>query len=450
MNPGLDYTILLPNPLDCSTFYSCSGGVPILMFCPPGLLFNDKLDVCDWPQNVDCIPVPGGGYNMGCKSCLAGNYACTFHHVEHDGGVGDGYNPNCYFCVRGKKACITHGVTTAEEVVVEGEGKCSKCDRSPCFCCRDCKEFQCICKTGDGDGPEPEDPGIIGVVPGGGGDDITPKPEEDEESDEEVKVTLKVPAQAELMSSYSITVTVTPESTVVNNVDIYFHYDIEDSEPLYSGESLTYTRTAIKPGYWKVKAVVQTPDGEYSSVVKEVSEVYPGKETILTHVRSEFDALWQQTKTFATNNKSTHTVQEFGGWVWLDTSTGVYSVESRNDVETTPIALTQDNVDNNGNITVFTHLTRPRDDYRNSIEPTKGGKFYVACFHTHFPICYAAIELSRTGGPTNPIDYDSANYFNVPGFVYDYTRYIERDHDIEAAAKPWSFGLNRRKLERLF
>ncbi len=47
-------TVLLPNPADCASFFSCSQGVAILMHCPDGLYFNAELDVCDWPQNVDC------------------------------------------------------------------------------------------------------------------------------------------------------------------------------------------------------------------------------------------------------------------------------------------------------------------------------------------------------------------------------------------------------------
>ncbi len=48
-------TFLLPNPANCSTFYSCSDGVPILMHCPDGLHFNAELDVCDWPENAGCM-----------------------------------------------------------------------------------------------------------------------------------------------------------------------------------------------------------------------------------------------------------------------------------------------------------------------------------------------------------------------------------------------------------
>jgi hypothetical protein len=52
----LDYTVLLPHPTDCSRFYSCSNGVPIEMYCPEGLNFNDQLQVCDWPENANCVP----------------------------------------------------------------------------------------------------------------------------------------------------------------------------------------------------------------------------------------------------------------------------------------------------------------------------------------------------------------------------------------------------------
>ncbi len=52
----LDHTVLLPVPGRCGCYYSCSNGVPILMCCPDGLWFNDELDVCDWPQNTNCLP----------------------------------------------------------------------------------------------------------------------------------------------------------------------------------------------------------------------------------------------------------------------------------------------------------------------------------------------------------------------------------------------------------
>ena len=55
--PGpLEYTVLLPNPTDCSSFFSCSNGIPVLFQCPGGLHFNNELQTCDWPDNANCVP----------------------------------------------------------------------------------------------------------------------------------------------------------------------------------------------------------------------------------------------------------------------------------------------------------------------------------------------------------------------------------------------------------
>ena len=59
---SLGYIVLLPAE-ECSDFYSCSNGVPILMHCPDGLHFNAELDVCTWPQDAGC--------EDGCNYCGA-------------------------------------------------------------------------------------------------------------------------------------------------------------------------------------------------------------------------------------------------------------------------------------------------------------------------------------------------------------------------------------------
>ncbi|XP_012245622.1 peritrophin-1 isoform X1 [Bombus impatiens] len=46
------HDIFLPNPDDCSTFYQCDRGEPLLMQCNEGLEFNPKLKVCDWPRKT--------------------------------------------------------------------------------------------------------------------------------------------------------------------------------------------------------------------------------------------------------------------------------------------------------------------------------------------------------------------------------------------------------------
>ncbi|CAL1689397.1 unnamed protein product [Lasius platythorax] len=39
---------------NCSEFYVCVAGRPIKFSCPHGLVYNDILNVCDYPYNVDC------------------------------------------------------------------------------------------------------------------------------------------------------------------------------------------------------------------------------------------------------------------------------------------------------------------------------------------------------------------------------------------------------------
>ncbi|XP_078670904.1 uncharacterized protein LOC144911022 isoform X2 [Branchiostoma floridae x Branchiostoma belcheri] len=43
------------DPKDCSKYYSCSNGNAIQITCPEGLYYNEKLGVCDYPENVDCV-----------------------------------------------------------------------------------------------------------------------------------------------------------------------------------------------------------------------------------------------------------------------------------------------------------------------------------------------------------------------------------------------------------
>ncbi|GJQ68679.1 hypothetical protein Trydic_g17219 [Trypoxylus dichotomus] len=47
-----EFPTFLPNESDCSLYYECSNGIPILMECPEGMAFNPVFDVCDIPANV--------------------------------------------------------------------------------------------------------------------------------------------------------------------------------------------------------------------------------------------------------------------------------------------------------------------------------------------------------------------------------------------------------------
>ncbi|XP_050505597.1 peritrophin-1-like [Diabrotica virgifera virgifera] len=39
---------------DCSQFWQCTEGKPIIQNCPQGLQFNTELNICDWPSNARC------------------------------------------------------------------------------------------------------------------------------------------------------------------------------------------------------------------------------------------------------------------------------------------------------------------------------------------------------------------------------------------------------------
>nr|ACF35532.1 mucin-like protein [Dermacentor variabilis] len=49
---------MFPNVYDCSTYYICAQGVPILKECPLPLLFNRELNVCDFPWRAACVELP--------------------------------------------------------------------------------------------------------------------------------------------------------------------------------------------------------------------------------------------------------------------------------------------------------------------------------------------------------------------------------------------------------
>ncbi|CAN7948293.1 unnamed protein product, partial [Ixodes pacificus] len=76
-------TTYLPNPYNCSTYYVCVQGTPLLMICPPGLHFNEKDNVCDWPYRADCfeIPLPAPTEEPASVSKLMPTSEATSYHM---------------------------------------------------------------------------------------------------------------------------------------------------------------------------------------------------------------------------------------------------------------------------------------------------------------------------------------------------------------------------------
>ncbi|XP_013176148.1 PREDICTED: peritrophin-1-like [Papilio xuthus] len=51
MNPNKP---LRAHETDCAKFYQCSNGHDFEMTCGPGTVFDENLQVCNWPSAVDC------------------------------------------------------------------------------------------------------------------------------------------------------------------------------------------------------------------------------------------------------------------------------------------------------------------------------------------------------------------------------------------------------------
>ena len=50
--------ISFPSEEDCRYYYTCDNGVQTVLRCPLGLVFNETIRACDYPENVDCGEKP--------------------------------------------------------------------------------------------------------------------------------------------------------------------------------------------------------------------------------------------------------------------------------------------------------------------------------------------------------------------------------------------------------
>nr|CBM69262.1 venom protein Ci-23c [Chelonus inanitus] len=68
----------ISHPFDCSKFIECSSAMSTIKNCPPGLVYNSKIKVCDWPTSVQgCLENNENG-----KEHLSAE--STNHQVDED------------------------------------------------------------------------------------------------------------------------------------------------------------------------------------------------------------------------------------------------------------------------------------------------------------------------------------------------------------------------------
>ena len=58
-NPSEDgYVVFVPHPYECNKYFMCQGMTGIAMHCPADLQFDTNLNVCNYPQVVNCVNTP--------------------------------------------------------------------------------------------------------------------------------------------------------------------------------------------------------------------------------------------------------------------------------------------------------------------------------------------------------------------------------------------------------
>lgn len=81
---------LEPHPEDCSMFLNCVNGNGVVQQCGPGTVFNQVIQVCDWPYNVDCSrrnrPHHYGEYNIDVRM---GSGRSDDGNVEGDAAISE-------------------------------------------------------------------------------------------------------------------------------------------------------------------------------------------------------------------------------------------------------------------------------------------------------------------------------------------------------------------------
>lgn len=50
-----EFPVYIPHDYECESYYECDDNRVARYFqCPPGLHWNEKVNTCDWPRNVNC------------------------------------------------------------------------------------------------------------------------------------------------------------------------------------------------------------------------------------------------------------------------------------------------------------------------------------------------------------------------------------------------------------
>lgn len=251
---------------------------------------------------------------------------------------------------------------------------------------------------------------------------------------ETVEVKLKIEnSKIDLFNSYGLTVLI-PSRRIPKKVEFQIGWkdQIESNYwVLQNSTSLICNNTAIKPGYWSIRVVVQMNDmTTVTSEVKNIEVRYPKASTIQNNpaVIRKMENVWGLTKAALTPE----TRQELGFWIYANTQmVGEYIFGPIQYGE--PI---KNEIGTHGSLTPG----RP-ELHRPSSSPLVGGVYRVAFFHSHTPLTNCGPDASREVGFSDAdINWVSGH---APLFVYDYvgerdfadgTTFVKGGHGIDDPA----------------
>lgn len=109
---GHNGIVLLPNRDNCSTFYECDNGSPVLCHCPEDLLYCEEQQTCSWQWDINCTfnctgssggGNTGSGFGCGYSVYEAKDVSWTGMHVNFTWckpgcPSGEGRDPQYIYC----------------------------------------------------------------------------------------------------------------------------------------------------------------------------------------------------------------------------------------------------------------------------------------------------------------------------------------------------------------
>ena len=250
----------------------------------------------------------------------------------------------------------------------------------------------------------------------------------------------------ELLEPYNIEVSVRGRRK--NDVDVMMIQMAKHPNvwvPIAYGQVSNYkfqtTRKSFNPGAWLLRiGYTYNDDSNINySETRQIYELWPSIDKFKDdpHVTNFLRNLWDKGCAFARENAATHSVREYGAFIFLNPD-GSYSCT---EVEPGPtVQLNKQGVC--GSLVLNEADCADLTDWDN---PKRQIPLVVGTMHTHYPLTWAAKGIVAPVGPSSK---DKSGDQVWPGLVYDYTYDVKAGDPEKDASNPlkiWLYGPTRRK-----